>query len=160
MTSLTDDPTSAARRVRRRRFVAIAVTAVTLDLTTKAAASHWLTRRVDLPGPLDLQLAHNPGVAFGLGDAVPAWLTVTLTACVATFLGVAAWRGHFASTVGAGLVSGGALANLADRLQAGTVVDMFHLGWWPTFNLADVCITIGAALLIVGETRTEKLVRQ
>ena len=136
----------------RRRFVAVATTAATVDLVSKLAASAFLADRiVDLPGPLDLQLARNPGVAFGLGDAVPAWLLLALTATVTMRLGAAGWRGAFTSTTGVGLVFGGAVANVADRVQGGTVVDMLHLGWWPTFNLADVWITTGAALLVLGE---------
>jgi signal peptidase II len=45
------------------------------------------------------------------------------------------------------------VANLADRATGGTVVDYLDLGWWPTFNLADVAITCGAALLVVYHTR-------
>ena len=106
---------------------------------------------INLPGPLDLRLVQNPGVAFGLGDAAPAWLTAGLTACIATSFAIAAWRGTFTSTTGAALIVGGAIANLADRLQGGSVVDMLHLGWWPTFNLADVFITVGAILVVVCE---------
>lgn len=154
MTAAAPMAAPAARARTRRRFVAVATAAATIDLASKLAASAFLDDRViDLPGPLDLQLARNPGVAFGLGDAVPAWLLLTLTATVAMILGAAGWRGAFASTAGAGLVFGGAAANVADRLQGGTVVDMLHLGWWPTFNPADVWITTGAALLVLGEMR-------
>ncbi len=141
--------------VRQRRWLfAIAAGAAALDLASKAAASAWLPRRgVDLPGPLDLKLTHNPGVAFGVGSALPTWMMVALTIGVAAVLATAAWRGRFASTVGPGLVLGGAVANIADRLEAGTVVDMLHLGWWPTFNVADVWITVGAVFLLWGEAR-------
>lgn len=80
-------------------------------------------------------------------------MMVALTIGVAAVLATAAWRGRFASTVGPGLVLGGAVANIADRLEAGTVVDMLHLGWWPTFNVADVWITVGAVFLLWGEAR-------
>jgi signal peptidase II len=145
---------SSARSMARRRLVVVASVAAAVDLGSKVAASAFLPDRlVGVPGPLDLYLSHNPGVAFGLGDAVPAWLLLALTATVAVFLAAAGWSGAFSSPAGAGLVLGGAVANLADRLQAGTVVDMLHLGWWPTFNLADVWITLGAAFLMLGETR-------
>ena len=157
MTAPTHHATSAPPSVARRRFVVVASVAAGVDLVSKAAASAFLPDRlVDVPGPLDLRLSHNPGVAFGLGDAVPAWLLLALTAMVAAFLAAAGWRGAFTSTAGVGLVLGGAVANVADRLQAGTVVDMLHLGWWPTFNLADVWITLGAALLVLGETRATR----
>lgn len=157
MSAPAHDAAGAPPSVTRRRFVVVATVAAAVDLISKAAASAFLPDRlVDLPGPLNLRLSHNPGVALGLGDAVPAWLLLVLTATVAVFLAAAGWRGAFASTAGAGLVLGGAVANVADRLQAGTVVDMLHLGWWPTFNLADVWITLGAAFLVLGETRATR----
>lgn len=141
----------------RKAFVGIAVVATSVDLLSKVAASRWLQdRTIDLPGPLDLRLVHNPGVAFGLGTAAPPWVMVTLTALVATMIAVAGWRGKFASTTGVGLVVGGAVANVIDRSEAGSVVDMLYLGWWPTFNLADVWITTGAALLMLGELRSSR----
>lgn len=154
MTAPTHHATSAPPSVARRRFVVVASVAAGVDLVSKAAASAFLPDRlVDVPGPLDLRLSHNPGVAFGVGDTVPAWLLVVLTATVAAFVAATGWRGAFTSTAGAGLVLGGAIANLADRVQGGTVIDMLHLGWWPTFNLADASITVvGAVLLLLGET--------
>lgn len=64
-------------------------------------------------------------------------------------MGVVAWRGTFGTSVAAGLVLGGAVANLVDRATDGTVVDLFDLGWWPTLNLADAFITIGVGLLVL-----------
>lgn len=124
MTAPLRDATRVSASVRRRRFVVVASVAAAVDLASKATASALLPRHlVDLPGPLDLRLSHNPGIAFGLGDAVPAWLLLALTATVVVFLAVVGWRDAFTSTTGAGLVLGGAVANVADRLQAGTVVD-------------------------------------
>lgn len=147
---------AAQHRRRRRRFVAVAVSAIVLDLASKTAASSFLTSRVNLPGPLDLQLVHNSGVAFGGGKGVPTWILVAATAAIAATLAVAGWQGVFASPVAVGLVVGGAAANVVDRIEGGTVIDMLHLGWWPTFNLADACITTGAALLILNQTRPRR----
>jgi len=143
------------RDVSRRKHVTLIVTAVTvfcLDIATKIAASSALENRdIDLPGPLDLRLSHNPGVAFGFGNSAPTWLVLTLTGAVAIGIAVAAWRGLFASALAAGVVVGGALANVADRSQAGTVVDMLYTGWWPTFNVADIAVVGGGfALAITG----------
>ena len=82
-----------------------------------------------------------------MGNDTPTWLVLTLTGAVAAGIAVAAWRGLFASSIAAGVVVGGALANVADRSQAGTVVDMLYTGWWPTFNVADVAIVCGAFAL-------------
>lgn len=145
--------TTAADHDTKRQRRALVVTAAAvfgLDIATKIAASVALAdRSVDLPGPLDLRLSHNPGVAFGMGDRAPTWLVLITTAAVATGIAIAAWRGVFASTIAAGVVVGGALANVADRAQAGTVVDMLYTGWWPTFNVADIAVTCGALALAV-----------
>lgn len=147
--------TSTTRAARRGRLVVVAATAVVLDLAAKVAASRWLADRdVDLPGPLDLRLVHNSGVAFGVGRAAPPPVMVAVALGVTAFVAVTAWRGRFAGALGPGLVLGGAAANIVDRLEAGSVVDMLHLGWWPTFNLADVSITGGAVVLLWSEWRT------
>ena len=108
-------------------------------------------RAVGLAGPRGLSLAYNSGVAFSVGVGVPPWVLVVLATGIATVVAIAAWRGHLPSAVAAGLVVGGAAANVVDRVQAGSVVDMLHTGWWPTFNLADVWIVVGCALLVLTE---------
>lgn len=139
-----------------RRLVGIAVVGTGLDLLSKAIASATLAGRpVDLPGPLDLRLTHNPGVAFSLGRSAPAWLILALSAAVTVGVAVSAKRGTFASPVAGGLILAGALGNLIDRAQGGAVVDLFDLGWWPTFNLADVFITVGVGLLVLTGARPE-----
>ncbi len=140
---------------RRKHFTLVATAAAVfaIDLAPTIAASAALADRdIDLPGPLDLRLS-NPGVAFGMGTSTPTWLVLTLTGAVAVGIAVAAWRGLFASYIAAGVVVGGALANVADRSQAGTVVDMLYTGWWPTFNLADVAIVCGAIALAATSWR-------
>lgn len=152
MTHPTLDPT--ARRHKRTALILTATVVFGLDIGTKVAASIVLADRdIDLPGPLDLRLSHNSGVAFGLGNTAPAWLILTLTGVFAIAIGIAAWRGHFPSTIAAGVVIGGALANVADRSEAGTVVDMLHTGWWPTFNVADIAIVCGALALAITDWR-------
>lgn len=98
-------------------------------------------------------MVRNPGVAFGLGAAAPAGLVLAVTAAAAVALAAAAWRGRFGAPASAGLVLGGAVANLADRAADGSVVDLVNLGWWPAFNLADVGITVGVGLLVLGGLR-------
>ena len=120
---MTTDLSGPSRRKHITR-VATAAAVFAVDLATKIAASAALADRdIDLPGPLDLRLSHNPGVAFGMGNDTPTWLVLSLTGAVAAGIAVAAWRGLFASSIAAGVVVGGALANVADRSQAGTVVE-------------------------------------
>jgi signal peptidase II len=150
---MTDpDPARDTSRRKHVTLIAAAVTVFCVDIATKIAAIVALEHRdIDLPGPLDLRLSHNPGVAFGLGNTAPTWLVLALTGAVAIGIAVAAWRGVFASAVAAGVVVGGALANVADRSQSGTVVDMLYTGWWPTFNVADIAVVCGGiALAITG----------
>ena len=73
-----------------------------------------------------------------------------ITAAVA----VAAWRiaprTNLAQRIGLAAVLGGATANLIDRVINGHVTDYLHTGWWPTFNLADTCIVLGAITFAIG----------
>lgn len=153
MNDAQPDPVSPATREPRRRHVTLIVAAVSvlaIDIATKIAASTALVnRRIELAGPVDLRLSYNPGVAFGVGDSLPTGLILALTTAVAVAIAVAAWRGFFASSVAAGVVVGGAIANVADRAQAGTVVDMLYTGWWPTFNVADIAVVCGGIGLVI-----------
>jgi signal peptidase II len=105
---------------------------------------------VDVLGPLSLTLAHNTGVASGLaGGAGVGLVLVTLAA-----LGLIAYvfgrdperKGMW---VAVGLLAGGALGNLIDRLVAGEVTDYIVVGSWPPFNLADIAITAGVVLMVL-----------
>jgi signal peptidase II len=122
-----------------------------VDQAAKAAIEAHLVpgEHVDVLGPLGLTLSHNNGVAFGLagGTGVPLVLT-TLAA-----LGVVAYLFARNPTrpgmwVAAGLLAGGAIGNLADRIRADAVTDFVDLPPWPPFNLADVAITAGVLLLV------------
>lgn len=139
---------------RARVLVATAAGVAAVDWGTKALAAVTLDDApVRLGSLLTLRLGHNPGVAFGLGDALPAGVVVAVTAAVTVVLAVAALRGAFTSNVLAGLLLGGAVANLVDRLIGGTVVDFLDLGWWPSFNLADVALVVGCGLLVLDSLR-------
>lgn len=144
----------SAPRTSRRVLVAIAAAVVLIDWTTKVVASVALDDGpVRVGSVLTLRLGHNPGVAFGLGDRLPGGLLLGLTVVVTVGLTVAALRGVFPSAVAAGLVLGGAIANLVDRAIGGTVVDFLDVGWWPSFNVADAALTVGCAFLVVASFR-------
>ena len=142
---------------------AVAAGLVAADQVTKALAVSLLPGRgvTLVPGLFDLTLVYNRGAAFGLlsGLAGGNWLLVGV-AVVA--VGAALWllAGPGGRRTGVrlalGLVIGGALGNLIDRLRLGMVVDFidWHLGpyHWPAFNLADAGISVGClylALLLV-----------
>lgn len=129
-----------------------------LDWGTKALATVALENDpVEIGSLITLRLSHNPGVAFGLGDRLPGPALIALTATVTAVLAVTAIRGVFPSQVAAGLVLGGAVANLVDRVIGGTVVDFLDLGWWPSFNLADAVLCVGCGLLVLQSFRAERL---
>lgn len=125
---------------------------VIVDQAAKAAIEAHLTigQKVAVLRPLELTLSHNRGVAFGLaGGAGVRLVAVTLLA-----LGVVGYLFSRAPTrpwmwVAAGLLAGGALGNLADRIRADQVTDFVSLPPWPPFNLADLAITAGVVILVV-----------
>jgi signal peptidase II len=129
----------------------IGAAVVAVDQLTK----EWALRAlhdgpVHLAWTLQLKLTINSGAAFGLGRGlgpvlIVAGLGVTVVLVIAA-RSVSLGRG---GTLALGLVLGGALGNLADRLfrDQGGVVDFVDLQWWPVFNMADVAISVGAVLL-------------
>jgi signal peptidase II len=129
---------------------------VGLDQGAKALveANLYPGERVDVLGPLSLTLSYNDGVAFGLGGG-GGDLLVFLTG--GALLAIAAMFARAASRPGLwvafGLLLGGALGNLADRVRAGAVTDYVDVLSWPAFNLADVAITVGVGLLVVIQLR-------
>jgi signal peptidase II len=100
-------------------------------------------------GPLELTLSHNRGVAFGLAGGAGVKLVLT-TAVALAVIGFLFSRNpqRPGMWLAVGLVAGGAIGNLADRIRADAVTDFIAVGSWPAFNLADVSITLGVLLLV------------
>jgi signal peptidase II len=124
-------------------------------------AAKWLVRRQagELPFEIGwgvrLRLVSNPGVSFGrltdAGDVVlVAVAALALGLVLALVIGPARYR------LGLGLVLGGAVGNLIDRIRFGAVVDFLDVPWWPTFNVADVAIVAGVAFLLLEVFRGER----
>jgi len=111
---------------------------------------------VVLPHLLSLTLLPNTGVAFGLfGGSHPAALIVlALTILGILFYNKGAWPGTQTGQWGLGLMLGGALSNVLDRVRLGYVVDYLDVHVWPVFNLADAAIVVGAGLLLLALTRS------
>lgn len=130
---------------------ALAAVVLIADQAAKAAIEAHLVpgERVDVLGPLGLTLAHNRGVAFGLagGAGVPLILITLVALGVVGYL-FARDPGRPGMWVAAGLLAGGAIGNLVDRVRAGEVTDYVDLSAWPPFNLADVAITLGVLVLV------------
>lgn len=158
------DSVEPARRVRDIRVpLLIAAGVVLIDQLTK----HWALNALDNNHEIDVlwtlrfNLAYNKGMAFSsadwLGPIIPF-----LAIGVSVFLLVAIKRSGadrwFATAVG--LVIGGSVGNVVDRLFRndgwfdGAVVDFIDLQWWPIFNVADIGIVVGGAILLWLTLRT------
>ncbi len=141
---------------RRRAWVlaaALCMAVVVLDQAAKALVEANLVagEQVDVVGPLGLTLTHNRGIAFGLASDGGAVL-VALTLAALAFVGILFARdpGRRGMWVAVGLLAGGALGNLVDRVRAGEVTDYVDVLSWPPFNLADVAITLGVVVLALS----------
>lgn len=128
-----------------------------LDQLTKAWIVFTLTPlappRVDILGTwLSLEYTENRGVAFGLLSGLGPMIVVVPLAVVAlaAALYLASPAPPLWQSVGVGLLAGGAVGNLTDRLRLGYVVDFVSVGRWPNFNVADSAITVGAVILIAS----------
>jgi signal peptidase II len=129
---------------------------VVLDQAVKALIEAHLVpaEHVDVLGPLDLTLAHNQGVAFGLASGGGATLiAVTIAALLLVWVLFARNPTRPGMWVAVGLLAGGALGNLADRVRADAVTDYVAFLSWPPFNLADVAITLGVVVLALSYLR-------
>ncbi|HET7574194.1 MAG TPA: signal peptidase II [Solirubrobacterales bacterium] len=123
---------------------------VAADQAAKAAVEAHLVpgEEVDVLGPLGLTLSHNRGVAFGIaGGAGLRLVLVTVVALAAIGFLFARNPERRGMWVAVGLLGGGALGNLADRVRADAVTDYVDFATWPPFNLADAMITAGVVLM-------------
>jgi signal peptidase II len=140
-------------------YFAVAALVVILDQSSKRII--WELFRysggTDVIGHfLRISLSKNRGAVFGILSNTKQLLLV-ITIISIGVLGFFAYRMRYAPThkrVCLGLILGGAFGNLIDRLAAGEVLDFIDMGVgiyrWPTFNVADIAVTIGAVLLILG----------
>jgi signal peptidase II len=150
-----------ALKTKWRLTAAWAGATLALDLGTKALARNFLNAWEPLPVINDffhLVLAYNTGAAFSLlaGEGGPGQsLKMTALAALALlpflFFFIQAPPGGRSRLAALGLICGGALGNIHDRLRWGAVVDFLDFQWrglhWPAFNCADLAICLGAGLL-------------
>lgn len=136
---------------RRATLTLLLVTAATIaaDLGTKAWARSALADGAEDLGWVAFRLAENPGVAFSLGANAPDGVVTVVTTVAVGLLVVMAVRGVLEPPLAAGLLLGGGLGNLIDRLGDGTVTDMIDLGWFPSFNVADIALNVGVGLVLL-----------
>ncbi|MFD1111252.1 signal peptidase II [Pseudoroseomonas ludipueritiae] len=144
---------------------ALAASATLLGLALDQASKWWILTAVMDPPRLipvapffNLTLGFNRGVSFGLLAAdSPATPWLLSGFALAVLLGFGIWLARDSQPrhgLAAGLIGGGALGNVVDRLRQGAVTDFLDFHWagyhWPAFNIADTLIFLGAALLVLG----------
>ncbi len=137
-------------------LVAALVTIV--SVLSALAADGLLTERISIIGSFaGLEYTLNPGVAFGISFAPLLQISLIAIALLAV-----AWMARktqgTAERIAYGLILGGGIANIIDRLPDGVVTDYFQVGTFPVFNVADCCITVGVLMLLIelGTARRHK----
>jgi signal peptidase II len=151
-------PVAPAVKVGIAGSLAAALGVVVADQLTKTWAEHRLSggRTIHILGSLRLALNYNSGMAFsrarGFGPVIG---TVGLVVVVVLIAGLRQ-AGSRASSLALGLVAGGAVGNILDRLfrsdsgfLRGEVIDFVDLQWWPVFNVADAAIVIGGLAMVL-----------
>jgi len=157
-----------ATQISWRALLALSVTAAAgliADQITKALALAKLPEGGTVPfieGVWHWTLQRNPGAAFSLFTTVP-WLFTIIAFVISAGIIWYARRVHDPGLgLALGFVLGGALGNLSDRIVRppapfrGHVIDFIDFRIWPTFNIADVCVVTGAALLFLHGVRAER----
>ena len=159
---MNDQSNLSAKRSNFVTWIVLAIAVITADQLTKWAIVEWvgLYDRVPLNSFLNLTHQRNTGAAFSfLADASgwQRWFFIVLATAVSGVIANWLWKirkeGPWILAVGLALVLGGAVGNLIDRIRLGYVTDFIQVwfGSWafPSFNVADSAITVGAALLII-----------
>jgi len=141
-------------RAREVIFGATLLGVLIADQATKALVRAELVIGASMQlvdGFVNLTHVSNSGAAFGLfPGGVPVFIGISMLV-----LGGIAWvwwrmKPHSTwAVIALGLVAGGATGNLIDRVAAGRVTDFFDVGWWPVFNVADIALDVGVAVLLV-----------
>ncbi len=141
--------------------------ALILDQVSKAVIERQMVffERIDILGSfLGLRYVRNTGIGFGLLSGLDPFLIGGIQLLIIGVVLLTVFRFRYEIT-GAeeffvGMIIGGAFGNLVDRLRLGYVVDFLEMPLWPVFNVADICIVIGAVLLLIAYYRRERRARK
>lgn len=158
-------PVAPSRRAHFAVTLAIATVVLVVDQVTKRWALNALAdgRSRHVIWTIDWNLTFNSGMAFSRAQGVGPYIGAIAFIVVIVMLLSLRRSGGRLSTVAIGLVVGGALGNLTDRVfredgwLRGRVVDFIDPNWFPIFNVADIGVTVGGALLLIAalvESRT------
>ena len=141
-------------------LISVAIPMLILDLTSKWLVQMHITQVTEvipiIPGFFNLRHDRNTGAAFGVlaGHRI-LLIFITLAALAFIFAYYLRFRESRWMQISLGFLLGGAIGNFIDRIRLGEVVDFLQFGiankglFWPTFNIADVSVCIGAGMLIV-----------
>lgn len=157
-----------ARRIACSALILFALFLTGCDHATKAIAKASLRGVVTIvPGVFDLRYTENRDTAFGLfargGLGAQPLLLAIVPLAISIAVSIVWWRRRAAPVVeqvGYTLVLGGALGNVIDRLLRGYVIDFMHLHRWPVFNVADMAVVAGAAVLGIASIRADRARRR
>ena len=150
----------------RKSLVAVILATLLLDQLTKWLALERLGngKVVELFWTLQMRLVRNAGVSFGKGDGLGQLIAVVVFVVIVVLVKVAVNSKDRRTSVLYGLIIGGALGNLTDRIfrksdgfLKGEVVDFIDFQWWPVFNIADSAVVIGCLLLVANGLRIERV---
>lgn len=136
-------------------FLLPAVLLVVVDQLAKQLIWHFAENTVLIPGYFNLALVRNGGAAFGVFQGARwAFVAASIVAMVVIMrVGLRLPREAKLRRLYLGMILGGAVGNLIDRVFAGTVIDFIQIGvaghYWPVFNVADMGVSIGATLLLI-----------
>ena len=164
--SSSSAPSPASRRALPGRLVGVVVVLtaaiwVVLDQATKGIAVALLAERTVDMGFFDFNLVRNPGGAFSIPGFPGMFVLVTVVVLVLVARAIPR-TDRLSLAFCYGLLTGGAVGNVMDRIfrypgfPSGYVVDFFDLRWFPVFNIADVGISCGAALVVLLMFRYER----
>jgi signal peptidase II len=161
-TTPVGDPGQPPVAVRRSRLVLLGLAALVIyavDVVTKVIAvdklSHRATPVTIVHSVFDLELVRNPGAAFGTGAGMTIVFSLVSVAVIGAIVRYAARLGSAWWALVFGLVLGGALGNLTDRILRdpgfgrGHVVDFLHIHHWPVFNVADSAFCVAGAIVVL-----------
>ena len=150
----------AATPVQWLSLGAIVLAAFVADQVTKhvVASNLSLGEGLHVVGPFSIRHVQNSGIAFGLFSNATAAVIVVTAIAVAWMLVYFARSGarHPVLPVALGLVIGGSVSNLADRVRLGFVTDFLDFRYWPAFNLADSFIVVGVGILLAALVLAER----
>ena len=155
-TTPTGNRMTLVRSMRTSVFVAVVV--ALLDQMSKAWALRDLVdgRVIHVIWTLQFNLTYNRGMAFSRGTGVGPIIGVIGLVVVVMLLLSLRRADNVLTRLATGLIIGGAMGNILDRLfrdsgwMRGAVIDFIDFQWWPVFNVADMAIMIGAATMIVA----------